>query len=59
MQRPDLIAALAEELLVNQEEIGRIIVSAPYRYKVYSIPKRSGGVRVIHHPTPELKVIQR
>lgn len=28
-------------------------------YKVYSIPKRSGGNRVIAHPSKELKVFQR
>lgn len=28
-------------------------------YKVYSIPKRSGGNRVIAHPSKELKIFQR
>lgn len=37
-----------------------IIMTAPSRYKVYSIPKRSGlGTRLIAQPARELKVIQR
>ena len=36
-----------------------IIETAPRRYKVYSIPKKSGGERLIAHPSRELKLIQR
>ena len=33
--------------------------SASRRYKVYTIPKRTGGERVIEHPSRELKAIRR
>lgn len=32
---------------------------SPLKYKVYKIPKRSSGVRVIAQPTPEVKILQR
>lgn len=32
---------------------------SPLKYKVYKIPKRSSGVRVIAQPTPEVKDLQR
>lgn len=34
-------------------------LTASKRYKTYSIPKRSGGVRVIQHPSKEIKALQR
>lgn len=40
------------------ETLMRIISTAPKRYKVYEIPKRSGGTRTIAHPARELKTIQ-
>lgn len=43
----------------SSETIGRIISTAPRRYKVYDIPKRGGGTRTIAHPAKELKLIQR
>lgn len=44
---------------LDQFDLLQIIRSAPYRYKVYSIPKRSGGSRIIAQPAVELKMIQR
>lgn len=32
---------------------------ASFLYRTYHIPKKGGGKRVIHHPTAELKLIQR
>jgi RNA-directed DNA polymerase len=40
-------------------DLVRIISTAPKRYKVYSIPKKHGGVRIIAQPSRELKVLQR
>jgi RNA-directed DNA polymerase len=38
----------------------RLAKTAPHRYKVYSIPKRSGrGMRVIAQPAKEVKAVQR
>jgi RNA-directed DNA polymerase len=55
----DLIEFLMRELLISRREIDRLIHSAPERYKVYYIIKRSGGFREIAHPATELKVAQR
>ncbi|MGX9461050.1 retron St85 family RNA-directed DNA polymerase [Shewanella sp. A14] len=35
-----------------------VLVQGPKMYKVYSIPKRSGGLRVIAHPSKKLKIFQ-
>lgn len=40
-------------------DLERIIITAPARYKTYFIPKKSGGFRLIAHPSRELKVLQR
>lgn len=46
-------------MAISRPDLERIIASAPKRYKVYDIPKRSGGFRTIAQPSYELKVIQR
>ncbi len=50
---------LMRELRISARELAAFIASAPNRYKVYTIPKRSGGRREIAHPASELKVAQR
>ncbi|QRM27900.1 retron St85 family RNA-directed DNA polymerase [Microvirga sp. VF16] len=54
---------LLEELAINlglgTAEIETIVETAPARYKVYDIPKRSGGTRTIAQPSRELKALQR
>lgn len=59
MNRVGLHKAIARHLGVRAASIARVINNAPHRYKHYVIPKRTGGMRHIYHPTPELKVIQR
>ncbi|WP_278939362.1 retron St85 family RNA-directed DNA polymerase [Pseudomonas helleri] len=55
-----ILEELASKLLISTVEIVNFVNTAPYRYKVYAIPKRSGrGVRVIAQPTEVLKVMQR
>lgn len=47
-------------LLVSEAKLLNFSVTAPHRYKVYEIAKRSGkGTRTIAHPSKELKFIQR
>lgn len=55
----NLLAVLVTETGMDPGDILRIIRSAPSRYKVYNIPKRSGGSREIAQPARELKVLQR
>lgn len=55
----DFREMLKRDLRVSERELQALIATAPKRYKVYTIPKRSGGQRVIAHPAFELKVAQR
>jgi RNA-directed DNA polymerase len=54
---------LLQELTIatglGSTDLLRIIYSAPKRYKQYTIPKRSGGFRLIAQPSRELKTLQR
>lgn len=54
-----ILEFLSVETGVPIETLERVIATAPRRYKVYDIPKRSGGTRTIAHPAKELKVLQR
>lgn len=49
---------LRESLGINEDQLNRLIVRAPYSYKVYNIPKRNGGERIIAQPARETKFIQ-
>ncbi len=55
-----LIARMALETGLSQDTIVRLVRRASHMYKVYTIPKRNGvGIRVIEHPSKQLKVLQR
>jgi hypothetical protein len=54
-----LIEKLAFELKKSEDEVANFLFSAPKRYKVYTIPKRTSGHRVIAQPSKELKEYQR
>ncbi len=54
-----LIHRISAELLVPHVMLDYLIRSAPYRYKVYPVPKRSGsGMRIIAQPAREVKELQ-
>ena len=53
-----LIKRCALETGLTVNEVVRIAHIGPKRYKVYPIPKRSGGQRIICHPSRELKSLQ-
>lgn len=56
----NIYSSLADIFFLSQSEIEAYLVRAPYRYKVYEIPKRNGkGNRVIAQPAKELKVFQK
>lgn len=50
---------LAASTGLAEFDIRSIVRNAPHRYKLYHIPKRSGGQRLICHPARELKALQR
>lgn len=54
-----LIEQLALELKKSEDEVARFLLNGPKRYKVYTIPKRTSGHRVIAQPSKELKEYQR
>jgi RNA-directed DNA polymerase len=55
-----LIKRIVSDLLLPPEDVRSMIRSAPMRYKVYRIPKRSGrGDRIIAQPVPAVKELQR
>lgn len=55
----EVVKMLMQELRSSEREILHLVATAPERYKVYSIKKRSGGMREIAHPSIELKMAQR
>lgn len=55
----ELIKKLATKLNKSESEVIRFMASAPLKYKVYKIPKRTSGHRVIAQPSRELKEYQR
>lgn len=55
----DLLNKLGAALLLSQKELLKIVRSAPRRYKVYQIPKRTPGkFRTIAQPAKEVKALQ-
>ena len=55
----DLLSILADQTGVNPLDLIRLSSTAPRRYKVFHIKKRSGGLREIAQPAPEVKIVQR
>ena len=58
-QDQQLLHELSAEFGISTKDLVRIIMSGPQRYKVYEIPKRNGGIRVIAQPARDLKILQR
>jgi hypothetical protein len=54
-----VVGALRLETGLRESEVRRLILFAPDRYKIFYIKKRSGGLRQIAQPTPEIKFLQR
>jgi retron-type reverse transcriptase len=54
-----ILGSMSADLLIPKDRLDYLIRSAPYRYKVYQIPKRSGnGLRTIAQPAKEVKKLQ-
>ena len=54
-----IIERIEKETGVSTDKLLQIVRSASHRYRTYRISKRTRGYRVINHPTPELKFLQR
>ncbi|HGS5189070.1 TPA: retron St85 family RNA-directed DNA polymerase [Vibrio parahaemolyticus] len=55
----NLVKRLARHLGKSEPEVIHFLADAPNKYRVYKIPKRSYGHRIIAQPTRELKQYQR
>lgn len=49
---------MCEELEISNEELISFYLQAPKMYKVYAIPKRNSGKRIIAHPAKKVKKYQ-
>jgi RNA-directed DNA polymerase len=54
-----IIARIARSAGLDATFLARVVRTANHRYKMYAIPKKTGGLRTISHPAKELKFIQR
>ena len=54
-----LIDTISSGLQLPVPLIGNVVRKASYAYKEYRIPKIKGGYHLIHHPSKELKALQR
>lgn len=54
-----LVELLSRMSGISEAKLIGFSETASKRYKVYTIPKRTGGARLIEHPSRELKAIQR
>lgn len=54
-----LLEILEDHVGLGRSELLARVLVAPRRYKVYEIPKRSGGTRTIAQPARDLKLLQR
>jgi RNA-directed DNA polymerase len=53
-----IIERMAQDLGVSTTFIRSVANGASYEYKKYSVPKRNGKTRDIHHPSRKLKSLQ-
>jgi len=55
-----LVDDLSKATGFSKADVTKILMTASHRYKVYTVPKRSGrGLRVIEQPASEVKLLQR
>lgn len=55
----ELFHTLCSKLNFSDVQLVKSMILAPVSYKVYSIPKKNGGLRTIAHPAKKLKEIQQ
>lgn len=54
----NLRTELRDALGISYPQLNRLILRAPHTYKIYTIPKRTGGMRTIAQPAKETKFVQ-
>lgn len=59
LSQTTILQRMASDLAMLPSHLGKIIRTAPLRYKLFEIPKKSGGMREVAQPAREVKAIQR
>ncbi len=59
LRASDLLTQMSSDFGMLPGHLQSIVRTAPIRYKVFYIPKRSGGLREVAQPAREVKAIQR
>ncbi|HHQ6594781.1 TPA: retron St85 family RNA-directed DNA polymerase [Serratia fonticola] len=54
-----IVSVLAQQLKYSEPDMLQLILNAPYKYRVYTIPKRTHGRRTIAQPTKAVKELQK
>lgn len=54
-----IVSVLAQQLKCSEPDMLKLILNAPYKYRVYTIPKRTHGRRTIAQPTKTVKELQK
>ena len=49
---------IQKSLGINESQFTRLLLRSPHTYKIYTIPKKTGGYRTIAQPAKETKFIQ-
>lgn len=55
----EMVQRIKRHFAFSDGEFIKYVNTAPYRYKTYYIPKRTGGFREISQPSKDLKSVQR
>jgi len=58
MDKNNFKESWCSDIGISEASLDRLIRKAPNSYKTYTIPKKSGGVRVIAQPAKEIKYLQ-
>ena len=58
MKKQSFREKICADMSISEAQLNRLIARAPHTYKVYTIPKKTGGSRVIAQPARETKYIQ-
>lgn len=56
---PDILKQLHAAYGFGHLHLEELIRRAPYTYKIFTVPKKTGGVRIIAQPAKETKTVQR
>ena len=59
LTQSDILHRMASDFAMLPSHLAQIVQTAPLRYKIFEIKKKSGGMREVAQPAREVKAIQR